>query len=207
METFRKIFKPIFELKLLEEMISCGTSKSLKAGEHHVRKNSYMTGVPLVISGALKILREDHDGHLVLYFIRPGETCSLTLTNETNLVKSQICSVAQLDTELLILPKEKLQEWMCEFSSWQTFVLQTYQKRIHILLEVVDSFAFFKKEDRVMKYLKEKGNVLSTNKLKYNHQQIADDLYSSRVVISRLLKNLEQQKRLKLSRGSIEILQ
>ncbi|RMB64122.1 Crp/Fnr family transcriptional regulator [Dokdonia sinensis] len=206
METFKKIYKAIFEEKLVEEMLSFGVFKSLKKGEHHVCKNSYMIGVPLMISGALKILREDHDGHLVLYFIRPGETCSLTLINQTKRVKSDVCSVAQLDTELLILPKEKSEEWMGKYPSWQSFVLNTYQKRVHTLLELVDSFAFYKKEDRILRYIKEKADVMKTAKLKYNHQQVADDLYSSRVVISRILKKLEEQGRVKLGRGIIEIL-
>lgn len=116
-ENFIHIYEAIFEKELLEEMIAVGTFKTLQAGDAYLRPAGFARGVPLIIFGILKVLREDHEGHLVLYFLKPGETCSLSSSKHPKMQQREIRAVAQLETRLLIVPNEYLDKWICEYPS------------------------------------------------------------------------------------------
>ena len=164
--------------------------------------------MPLVLSGAIKILREDSDGdELVLYYLEVGDTCAMTLSCCMGQVKSQIRAVAETDVELLMIPKKKMAEWLSKYQSWQEFVLQSYHNRMEEFIEAVDSIAFLKMDERLYKYLKDKALVNHSEVIQVTHQQIANDLHTSRVVISRLLKGLEKENKIELHRNYIKILE
>jgi CRP/FNR family transcriptional regulator len=163
--------------------------------------------MPFVISGAIKILREDNDGdELVLYYLEKGDTCAMTLSCCIGHTKSKIRAVAETDVKLLMIPKEKMTEWLGKYKSWQKYILQSHYTRLEEFIEAMDTIAFLNMDKRVLKYLKNKALLNKSDVLKVTHQQIANDLHTTRVVISRLLKSLEKQSKIKLFRNQIKIL-
>ena len=168
----------------------------------------YIKSMPLLINGAIKILREDDNGdELVLYYLESGDTCAMTLSCCMGLTKSKIRAIAETDVELIMLPKEKMTIWLSNYKSWQTYILQSYHSRMEELLEAVDTIAFLKMDERIFKFLKDKAMVTGNDVVHATHQEISQDLHTSRVVVSRLLKKLENEGKIKLFRNSIKVLE
>ena len=164
--------------------------------------------MPLLISGAIKILREDDKGEeLVIYYLEKGDTCAMTLSCCMGQTKSKIRAVAETDVSLVLLPKEKMADWLTSYKTWQSFILQSYHNRVEELLQAVDTIAFYKMDERLFKYLKDKAMVTHNDVLQVTHKQISEDLHTSRVVISRLLKKLENEDKIQLFRNSIKVLE
>lgn len=197
----------IFEEELLAEIDRATTYKEIPEGSKLIEIGDYIKSMPLLISGVIKILREDKDGdELLLYFLENGDTCAMTLSCCIGQTKSEIRAIAETNTKLLMVPVQKMEEWMATYSSWRNFVLESYHNRLNELLETIDTIAFFNMDERLVKYLKNKIRVNNSNKVQNTHQEIAYDLHTSRVVISRLLKKLENMGKLKLHRSYIEII-
>lgn len=198
----------LFEENLLEEIANVSIYKKFKEDDIIIDVNSYMVAIPLIISGAIKILREDKDGdELVLYYIEKGDTCAMTLSCCMGETKSKIKAVAETDVTLLMIPKNKMSEWLSKYKSWQEYILASYHSRLNEFIDAVDSIAFLNMNDRLLKYLKDKAMVIGNDVLNVTHLQIANDLHTSRVVISRLLKALEKQSKIELRRNQIKILE
>ena len=196
-----------FEPALLKEITNVGTFKEVSEGDELIRAGSYIKSMPLIINGAIKILRQDTDGdELLLYFLERGDTCAMTLSCCLGHYKSEIKAIAETDASLVMIPVEKMEEWTTTYKSWRNFVFDSYHKRLIEAIETIDSIAFLKMDDRLLKYLRDKSKVTSDNVLKNTHQEIAYDLHTSRVVISRLLKKLETKGKVKLNRNSIEVI-
>ncbi|WP_378182593.1 Crp/Fnr family transcriptional regulator [Aquimarina sp. SS2-1] len=197
----------LFEDALLEEINSVATFKEVQEGNELIKPGSYIKSMPLIISGAIKILREDQDGdELLLYFLESGDTCAMTLSCCLGHHKSEIKAIAETDSKLIMIPVSKMEEWTAKYKSWRNFVFESYHKRLMEAIETIDSIAFLKMDERLLKYLKDKTKVNNENVVNNTHQEIAYDLHTSRVVISRLLKKLEVEGKIKLNRNSIKIL-
>ncbi len=201
-------YSHLFEDELLEEINQVGTFKEIPEGFELIKPGSYIKFMPLIISGAIKVLRGDHDGdELLLYFLEQGDTCAMTLSCCLRHHKSEIKAIAETDTKLVMIPIEKMEEWTSKYKSWRNFVFSSYHKRLVETIETIDSIAFLNMDDRLLKYLKEKTKISHTKIINTTHQQIAYDLHTSRVVISRLLKKLEKKGIVKLNRNNIEVLE
>ncbi|MGB5429246.1 Crp/Fnr family transcriptional regulator [Eudoraea sp.] len=197
----------LFEPELLDEIEATGKCKLIKQGERLLDIGQDITVMPLIFSGAIKILREDDDGdELLLYFIEKGDTCAMTFSCCLGNGKSEIRAIAESDTELLMIPIEKMDEWMVKYQSWREFILDSYHTRMSELLETIDTLAFMKMDERIMKYLKDRAMVTNDDIIYSTHQDVARDLHTSRVVVSRLLKNLEREGKIELSRNHIKVL-
>ncbi len=197
----------IFEKELQKEILQVGLYKKVSEGAELIDIGSTITFMPLVISGAIKILREDEIGdELVLYFIEQGNTCAMTITCCLGTSKSKIRAVAETEVELLMIPIDKIAHWMNRYKTWQNFVLQSYQERMQELLEAVDTIAFLNMDERLLKYLKEKAMVNKNESIQVTHKEIANDLHTSRVVISRLLKALENKGEIQMNRNQVKLL-
>lgn len=206
-ETLKENFGYQFEDALLEEISQVGRFVQVKEGDKLIEIGSYLQVMPLLISGAIKILREDSEGdELLLYFIERGDTCAMTLSCCMGQSKSEIRAIAELDTELIMIPVEKMEAWMGKYQSWRSFVLESYHTRMMELLDTVDSLAFMKLDERLIKYLKDKQKINNSDTIQATHQEIAYELYTSRVVVSRLLKVLENRGKIELNRNSIKII-
>ncbi|TRZ43493.1 Crp/Fnr family transcriptional regulator [Robertkochia solimangrovi] len=197
----------LFEDELLQEINEAGMLKFYEDGSRIIEIGDYIKFMPLLLSGAVKIMRDDGDGdELLLYFLERGDTCAMTLTCCLGNKKSEIRAVAEGDTELIMIPIEKMEEWMTKYHSWRSFVLNSYHHRLDEMLETIDSLVFLRMDERLLKYLRDKAKVLGNDLLNTTHQQIAYDLHTSRVVVSRLLKSLEKKGQIKLHRNYISVL-
>ena len=197
----------LFEDDLIKEIADVAIYKEFKANSTIIDIDSYLVSIPLIISGAIKVLREDKDGDdLVLYYIEKGDTCAMTLSCCMGATKSKIKAIAETDVTVLMIPKGKMSEWLSKYKSWQDYILQSYHSRLNEFIEAVDSIAFLNMNERLHKYLKDKAMVIGDDTLNVTHLQIANDLHTSRVVISRLLKALEKQSKIELHRNQIKIL-
>lgn len=206
-EELKQHYGYLFEDELLQEINNVGTYRDIPEGLKLIEIGDYIKSMPLLISGAIKILREDKEGdELVLYFIEQGDTCAMTLSCCLGDSKSEIRAIAETDARLIMVPVQKMEEWLGKYKSWRNFVLQSYQSRMTELLEAIDTIAFLKMEERLFKYLKDKAMVNHNDVIHVTHQEIASDLHTSRVVISRLLKALEINGRIELHRNNIKVL-
>ena len=200
-------FSVIFERELLNEIIQFGHLVVLKKDDLLIDVDSTITFVPLLLNGAVKIVREDKNGdEIVLYFLERGDTCAISFVNCLNKSKSKVRGIAEKDSEVIYVPVKKLEEWMAKYKSWREFVIESYSSRLDEMIEAIDTLAFMKMDERLYKYLTDKVKILRSSTLNTTHQEIAIDLNTSRVVISRLLKQLENQEKIILYRNKIEVL-
>ena len=201
-------FQFLFEPELINEICEFGRLRKFKEDEILMDIGQEITHMPLVISGSVKIMTEDKDGsELLLYYLELGDTCAVTLNCCTRKAKSSITAVTEQYSEILFIPIEKLEEWMVKFSSWRNFVLESYNSRLNEMLHAIVNLAFNNMEERLTKYLKDKVWVTKSPTLKITHYQIANDLNSSRVVISRLMKKLENENKIIQHRNKVEFLE
>ena len=197
----------LFELDLLNEINVVGLQKEIKGEEVLMDYGKTIRSIPILLSGAIKVFREDANGdELLLYFLEEGDTCAMTMTCCLGGSTSKIRAVAESETKLIMIPVEKMELWMAKYSTWRKFVLESYQSRFNELLETVDSLAFLNMDERLINYLNSKSKVNKANFIAVTHQDIATELNTSRVVISRLLKKLENNGSIILSRNQIELI-
>lgn len=206
-QELKAAYGTIFEDELINEIIQVGTFKEVPEGYKLMEIGDYIRGMPLLVSGVIKILREDDEGdELLLYYLEKGNTCSMTMACCMGDTKSEIRAIAETDAKLIMVPIQKMEEWTAKYKSWRNFVFSSYHLRLNELLNTLDSIAFQKMDERLIGYLKEKARVNNDNIIHNTHQEIAYDLHSSRVVISRLLKKLEQLGNIELHRNYIKII-
>lgn len=198
----------VFEQALIDEIIDVGVYREFPPGQILMDIGQKMDKIPLLIDGALKIVREDENGdEILLYFLERGDTCAVSFGAGIAKSRSKIRAVTEKDASIIFLPQEKLDEWLVKYSSWRNFVLESYQLRMGEMVDTIDTLAFMQMDQRVMKYLRDKAQILRTEEINTTHKEIAEDLNTSRVVISRVLKGLEKQEKLKIHRNRITILE
>lgn len=203
---FQQVFPDIYERSTVEVILETAKLKKLRADDWMVDIGDPIVYMPLLLKGQLRILREDEEGHeLLLYYIRPGETCAMSLTCCSGNAVSNVRAVAEEDTELLLLPIQVIDEWTTKYPSFKSFILKTYQKRFEELLNTIDSIAFHNLDDRLTQLLKQKSEK-EGRELKTTHQELANQLNSSREVISRLLKQMERKGKIQMGRNKITLL-
>ena len=202
---WKKLF-PQFEQELLDELDKNAVERIFHAGEVIVRTGQYIKSTVLVISGRIKIYRQnDEGGEFFVYYLGPGDACAVSMICAIQSQASEITAKAVEETEVIMLPIHLMDELMGKFKSWSHFVIQTYRHRFDEMLTVIDNIAFKNMDERLEFYLKRAKSDAGQTLLNLTHQQIADDLNSSREVISRLLKKMEQLNKIKLHRNTIEI--
>lgn len=199
-------FRYLFEPELITEMCKSGTIRQFEDGVQIMDIGQMLTHMPLMISGSVKIMKEDKDGNeLLLYYLELGDTCAVTLSCCTKPTKSTIKAITETHCRILFIPVEKMEEWMVRYKSWRGFVLDSYNTRMNEMLEAIDNLAFNNMEERLQKFLRDKVMVTKDAKLHITHFQIANEMHSSRVVISRLMKKLENDGFIKQHRNYVEV--
>ncbi|MGB5242635.1 MAG: Crp/Fnr family transcriptional regulator [Lutimonas sp.] len=206
-EKLSDFFHIAFEEELIDEIAEVGVFKKIKENELLIDINDKFDKIPLLINGAIKISREDkHGEEIVLYFLERGDTCTVSFGSCLGTMKSQVRGIAEKDSEVIFIPVDKLEEWMVKYKSWRTFIFDSYNIRINEMFEAIDTLAFMKMEDRIFKFLTDKVKIMRNTELNITHQDIASDLHTSRVVVSRLLKHLENEGKIKLYRNKIDVI-
>ncbi len=197
---------PLFEDNLVSEIEEQGEFKTFPANEVLMRKDQYIRSTMLVLNGLIKIYREDDEGNeFLMYYLKPGEACALSLVCAAKHEASPIMAKTVTETEVMMVPVDTMSEWMSKFKSWYQFVIETYRTRFDELLATLDNVAFRSMDERLEFYLKRAKEAQQTNLLNISHQEIANELNTSREVISRLLKKMEQKDMVKLNRNTIEL--
>lgn len=206
-ELLMQTYGHLFEESLIDEIVATSTLREFSEGDVLMDFGDYIQKMPLLLSGAIKIFREDFDeGELLLYFLEKGDTCAMTMACCLGETKSEIKAVAENRGEVVMIPVQKMEEWMGKYKSWRNYVFTSYNNRLKEMLTAIDNLAFMNMNERLLNYLFEKAKVNNSREVLNTHQEIAYDLHTSRVVISRLLKALENEGRIKLHRATIEIL-
>lgn len=199
-------FQYLFEAPLIKEMCMESTLKVFKEDELIIDIGDKMTHLPLIVNGSVKIMREDEEGReLLLYYLEVGDTCAVSMTCCTKPGKSNIKAIAESEVEVLLIPNIMMEDWIVKYSSWRSYVLDSYNIRLNELFDAIDNLAFNNMEERLLKYLREKVMITKNAKLNITHYQIAVDLNSSRVVISRLMKKLENEGLIIQYRNYVEV--
>ena len=197
-------FSLIFEKELLNEIIEVGHLQSLKKGEILIDIDDEMTHIPLIVEGVIKIMREDdHGDEIALYYLEKGNTCAISFVNCINRNKSLFRGIVTRDAEGVFIPVEMVGIWLQKYESWRTFIIDSYHFRLIEMVESIDRLAFLNLEERLYKNLIDKVNITKDNTLIITHQEIADDVNTSRVVVSRLLKRLENEGHITIRRNRI----
>ncbi|ERM84532.1 Crp/Fnr family transcriptional regulator [Rhodonellum psychrophilum GCM71 = DSM 17998] len=206
LEDLKQKLPNITDPNLLKAMLEKGTIHVFESGKVILAPGQFVKMVPVVLEGAIKIMRMDEEGkELFLYHLEAGETCALSLTCCTASKPSEIRAVAEERTVLLGIPVQIHEQWTDEFKQWKEFVANTYQRRFQELLVALDAVAFKRMDERLMRYIVTKMKQQKSNELNTTHQLIANELGTSREVISRLLKQLEKKKWIELGRNVIYI--
>lgn len=204
MNTLEEIAEFKSSPELIEKLYLYGISKSFKAGSIVLNENSYIRAIPIVMSGVMRVIRTEEDGReILLYYIKARESCIMSflggLHNETSKVKAEV----EEDAEILFLPMEKVNLFINEYPEWLDYIFKLYHKRFEELLEIVNAIAFKKVDERLLLLLNKKSALSGSNIISVTHEQLANELGTARVVVSRLLKQLETEGRVELGRNKI----
>lgn len=198
---------PSFSSELITDIEANDSVQTFETGTIIMRTGQYIKNAVLVTKGKIKVYREGEDGgEFFMYYLQPGQACAISMVCATKSEKSQIMAKVVEDAELILIPLPLMDQWMMKHRTWYEFVIATYRSRFEEVLEVIDSIAFRAMDERLEFYLKRHADACGCKDLKLSHQEIASELNTSREVISRLLKKMEQRQLLKLHRNHIELL-
>jgi CRP/FNR family transcriptional regulator len=205
MEILQHMF-PQLEKAVIDKIASQGQSRKFRRDEVLMHSGQYIKNTMIILSGRVKIYRQDEEGQdYFLYFLEPGQACAMSMICAIRQEKSGLAAIADEETEALIIPLVLMDELMLHHRSWYQYVLQSYRQSFEEVLEALDQVAFKSMDERLVFYLKKQHDSIGSHLINRTHEEIARDLGSSRVVISRLLKALENKGHLKLHRNQIEL--
>ncbi len=206
-QELKKYYGGQFEPALIEEINRVGTFMEVPEGQDLMRPGQYIKSMPLLLSGSIKIMRPDDEGEeLLLYYLEKGDTCAMTMTCCMGNTKSEIHAVTETPAKLLMIPIGKMEEWSSKYKTWRNFVFTSYHNRMMEMLESIDNIAFKNMDERLEKWIEDKIQIINSKHIYTTHKEVAQDLHTSRVVVSRLLKKMENHKKIKLHRSFIEVL-
>jgi len=200
-------FQYVFDSEIINSIAHVASPKTFHKHDIIIDIGQDLKFIPLLIHGNIKVLREDNQGNeLLLYVLESGDTCAMSLTCCMSKSLSKVRAVADDEVTLVMIPIDQMQLWFHTNESWRNFILQSYQVRFDEMLETIDTLAFMKMDERLFKYLTDQVKLVASTTLEITHQEIAEDLHTSRVVISRLLKQLEKEHKIQLGRNRISVL-
>lgn len=207
MENLEQITEFKSSPELIQKLYEHGVSKEFQAGDILINENSYIRSIPIVIKGSIKVIRTEEDGReILLYYIKAGESCIMSflggLHNETSKVKAEI----EEDAEILFLPIDKVSLFIKEYPQWLDYIFRLYHKRFEELLDIVNAIVFKKVDERLLNLLHKKAELNNSKLIQTTHEQLANELGTARVVVSRLLKQLEENGAVQLGRNKITLL-
>ncbi len=203
-----EILFPSFEKDLVQEIIENGEMKTFAADEILVKTGQYFRSILLIVDGLIKVYREDQQGNeFFIYYLQPGQACALSMKCQFRNETSQVMAKAVTETSVITVPIACMDEWMQKYKSWYHFVLNTYRNRIEELLETIDDIAFRNMDDRLLSYMKREQQIHNSSILTINHTEVAEELNSSREVVSRLMKKVSEKGMIRLLKNQqVEIL-
>ena len=189
-----------------EKLLDYGVTKTFSEGDIILNENAYIKTIPIVLSGSIRVMRTDEDGReILLYYIKAGESCIMSFLGGLHHDTSKVKAIAEENTEILFVPIDKVSELIKEYPKWLDYIFRLYHKRFEELLEVVNAVAFKKMDERLLNFIRKKCELTKSHTLYVTHEQLANELGTARVVISRLLKQMEEQGLVNLGRNKITL--
>lgn len=190
--------------RVREKLADFGFSKTFAEGETILNENAYIKAIPIVTTGSIRVMRTDEDGReILLYYIKTGESCIMSFLGGMHHDTSKVKAIAEEETEILFIPIDKVSLLIKEFPEWLDYIFRLYHKRFEELLEVVNAISFKKVDERLLNLIHKKVELTQSNTLQVTHEQLANELGTARVVVSRLLKQLEADGKVNLGRNKI----
>lgn len=206
-DTLKENLSQILEKKLVDEILGFAEIVHVKEGGVIMDYGKKVRFMPIIISGTIRVMRKDEEGReIILYYLSNNESCAMAYACCMEAKLSEVKAVAEDNVELIKIPHEKLDEWLMKYPSWKSYIFRSFTMRFNELLRSLESVAFHKLDERLIKYLKNKAKMSGKTSIQLSHNQIAEEMGTSRVVISRLLKQLENDKKLVLYRSEIKLL-
>lgn len=207
-QLLKERYQYVFEEQLIAEIIRDGQFKKVGKEVCMIDVGDKITHMPLILEGAIKIVEEDKDGHeYLLYYLEIGDSCAMTMTCCLGGKRSEIRAITETNTLLCMIPIQCMENWLIKYKSWRAFVFDSYDTRMKEMLATIDSLAFLNMEQRLYQYLKNRAMVLHAPTLDTTHSKIAQDLNTSRVVVSRLMKKLIMDKKITTNRNQVTVLE
>lgn len=192
---------------ITKKLVDFGFAKSYSEGEVLLNENAYINAIPIVTTGSIRVMRTDEDGReILLYYIKAGESCIMSFLGGLHRDTSKVKAIAEEKTEVLFIPIDKVSVLIKEFPEWLDYIFRLYHKRFEELLEVVNAIAFKKLDQRVLTFIRKKCEMTKSQTLYITHEQLANELGTARVVVSRLLKQMEDENLVKLGRNKISLM-
>jgi CRP/FNR family transcriptional regulator, anaerobic regulatory protein len=206
-DTLKNKLSLIFENKLVDEILNLAEVIQVKEGDVIMDYGKKVRFLPIIINGTIRVMRKDEEGReIILYYLTNNESCAMAYACCMEAKLSEVKAVAEDNVELIKIPHEKLDEWLLKYPSWKSYIFKSFTLRFNELLRSLESIAFHKLDERLINYLKNKSKLSGKSSLQLSHNQIGEEMGTSRVVISRLLKQLENDKKLILYRNEIKLL-
>jgi CRP/FNR family transcriptional regulator len=197
-------FKSSPEVK--QKLSAYGIVKKFSEGDTILNENAYIKAIPIVLSGCIGVMRTDEDGReILLYYINPGESCIMSFLGGIHNDTSKVKAIAEEETEIIFIPIDKVNLLIKEYPEWLDYIFRLYHKRFEELLEVVNDVAFKKMDERLLNFIKKRCELTKSTTLQITHEHLANELGTARVVVSRLLKQMEDKGLLKLGRNKISL--
>lgn len=198
-------FKSSPEIK--EKLSAYGSAKTFAEGDIILNENACIKAIPIVTKGSIRVMRTDEDGReILLYYIKAGESCIMSFLGGMHQETSKVKAVAEEETEILFIPNDKVSLLIKEYPEWLDYIFRLYHKRFEELLEVVNAVAFKKMDERLLNFIKKKCELTKSHTLYVTHEQLSNELGTARVVVSRLLKQMEDEGIVELGRNKISLL-
>lgn len=203
-----KVYENIFEEALIDEIVDIGYFDKIKKGKLLIDIGDVLTHIPLILTGVIKIMRQEPSGdELALYFLEPGDTCAISFANCLNRKQSIFKGIVEVNVEAVFIPVDVIDNWLAKYKTWRHFIVDSYHFRLLEMVESIDSLAFMKMKERIWKYLSDRVKVSNDYDLEITHQEIAFDLNSSRVVISRIVKILHEEGKIFSTRSKVKLIE
>jgi len=207
METLDNINEFSSSPEMREELEDLGFIKKYPEGSVILNENAYINTIPIVIKGSVKVMQSDDDfREMLLYYLQPGETCIMSFLGGMHHETSKVKAVAEQDSEILFIPINKVSQLIKDYPEWLDYIFRLYHKRFEELLEVTNAVAFKKMDERLLQFIQKKCEIANTNTINITHEQLANELGTARVVVSRLLKQMENEGLVELGRNRITLL-
>ncbi|MFY8025209.1 MAG: Crp/Fnr family transcriptional regulator [Sediminibacterium sp.] len=192
---------------LLAELLSVSTVKTFDSNTELVREGQYIKFIPIVLNGLVKVYTQIEGKELLLYYIKPEESCIMSFSSSLNNEKSKIFAITQEECEILLIPSDNMAKWVTQYPTINKLFYHQYDLRYAELVDTIHQMLYYKLDKRLLDYLKEKVDITGKNPIKISHKEIANDLGTAREVISRLVKKMEKQLILKQYHDSIELIE
>ncbi|MEO5643638.1 MAG: Crp/Fnr family transcriptional regulator [Bacteroidia bacterium] len=193
-------------LAMREKLAEYGFTRVFSPDDVILNENTFIKAIPIVTNGSIRVMRTDEDGReILLYYIKAGESCIMSFLGGIHHDTSKVKAIAEEETEILFIPIDKVSQLIKEFPEWLDYIFRLYHKRFEELLEVVNAVAFKKMDERLLDFIRKKCEITQSHTLHLTHEQIANELGTARVVVSRLLKQMEDEGLVKLGRNKVSL--